>query len=414
MAIIKSRIPYVPPTILVILGAFVFVVWAYVATAGTYAESAHGDPVSGVDRSTATCENWPGGICTTGDCAHCHDTFDPAICGVNERMMFYSTQLVCDMICFECHGDTVASAQEVTNYPYSVIFGGWSTVYFPSILHQFCATQATHAGGGSRHSLAQIWSVIKDNGGGLGFPANPNPCGACHNPHSSQAIGNTQFSPPYDSSKSPLTRPSERYNNPTNLWGDGATERMDEYASSVGGIYQAPYYGSFDSGQYEPAGDGTPDGSNLPDYVTLCMDCHQYIQWDPERSENVRSIQWGPPWSLAEEADRHGAFPSNDCANPLGAEMSLRPPYVDSPNSNYVLSCTDCHEPHGTYQRLHLIRRFINGEAVGGESETGRLGICDRCHAIDSTHRSWSACDGCHLTFHGSSNPAGCGGDPLF
>jgi hypothetical protein len=206
MAIIKSRIPYVPPTILVILGAFVFVVWAYVATAGTYAESAHGDPVSGVDRSTATCENWPGGICTTGDCAHCHDTFDPAICGV--------------MICFECHGDTVASAQEVTNYPYSVIFGGWSTVYFPSILHQFCATQATHAGGGSRHSLAQIWSVIKDNGGGLGFPANPNPCGACHNPHSSQAIGNTQFSPPYDSSKSPLTRPSERYNNPTNLWGD--------------------------------------------------------------------------------------------------------------------------------------------------------------------------------------------------
>jgi hypothetical protein len=412
MRITRLKIQYLLNTILIVVGVLVWMLsLAPLATAGTYTESAHGNTTNGINRPGTECP--PGTPCPTGDCTHCHDTFDESICGVNERMLFYPVQAVCDMICFECHGDTIASEQQVTNYPYSILFGGFSTVYFPSVLHQFCATQATHANGGSRHSLAQIWSIIKDNGNDWGFPANPNPCSACHNPHLSQKSGNTPFSPPYDPSKSPLTRPEERYSsNPVNLWGDDTTERMKHYAENVaGGYYQAPYYGDTSGTQYEPSGDATPsDGSNLPDYVTFCMDCHQYAQYDPESGEDVKAIKWGPPWSTAETSDIHGAAPANTrdafSIGCMATEGPLRPPYdTYEPNeSNYVLSCLDCHEPHGTYQRPHLIRVQINGEFV---ADSSFVEICERCH--DMNH-PYGSCNGCHghsvgptAGFHGST-----------
>ncbi|MDY6950142.1 MAG: cytochrome c3 family protein [Thermodesulfobacteriota bacterium] len=381
------------------------------ALAATYADSAHGDATNGVNR--------PSKPDATGGCVHCHETSDSAPCRDNAHMLFYGTQLECDHVCFECHADTYANEQQVTNYPYSIFFGGFSTLHFPSIKHQFCATQARHAGGGSNHNLVEIWSTIKDNGNGWGFGANPNPCGACHNPHLSQKSGNTPFSPPYDPSKSPLTRPAERHStNPVNLWGDDATERMDYYAEDVaGGYYQAPYYGSFDSGLYEPAGDGTSDGSNLPDYVTFCMDCHQDAQYDPESGEAVKAIRWGPPWSTVETSDIHGAAPANTrdgwSIGCMASEGPLRAPYdTYEPNeSNYVLSCLDCHEPHGTYQRPHLIRVEINGEFVADSSE---VEICERCHDLQHPYGS---CNGCHgksggpaAGFHGSTFE--CASDP--
>jgi len=385
------------------------------ALAEAYADSAHGSASYGVDR--------PGKLDATGDCAHCHETSDSALCGANAYMLFYGTQLECDHVCFECHADTYAGEQQVTNYPYSILFGGFPTLHFPSIKHQFCASQARHASGGSNHNLVEIWNTIKYNGNGWGFGDNPNPCGACHSPHLSQKSGNTPFSPPYDPSKSPLTRPEERHStNPLNLWGDDATERMKYYAENVaGGYYQAPYYGSFDSGQYEPAGDGTSDGSNLPDYVTFCMDCHQYAQYDPESGEDVKAIKWGPPWSTAETSDIHGAAPANTrdgfSIGCMASEGPLRAPYdTYEPNeSNYVLSCLDCHEPHGSYQRPHLIRVEINGELVADGSE---VEICERCHAMN---HPYGACNGCHGHmadptggFHGStfecSSDPGCSG----
>ena len=64
-----------------------------IATAG-YANSAHGSTSYGVDRSTPPCQ-YPNPSpppefldCPTGSCAHCHDTFDEPICGVNDLMLF--------------------------------------------------------------------------------------------------------------------------------------------------------------------------------------------------------------------------------------------------------------------------------------------------------------------------------------
>jgi hypothetical protein len=139
---------------------------------------------------------------------------------------------------------------------------------------------------------------------------------------------------------------------------------MDQLAGQFAdGEYQAPYYGSFESGLFEPAGDATSDGSNLPDYVTFCLDCHQYAQYDPERGKNVKAINYA--------MERHGGYPSNTCTNMGFAEGSLKAPYVDVPNSNYVLSCLDCHEPHGTLNRMHLIRRVINGQVIPANDTAG-------------------------------------------
>jgi cytochrome c553 len=180
---------------------------------------------------------------------------------------------------------------------------------------------------------------------------------------------------------------------------------MDEYAASVGGTYQAPYYRDTTGTKYEPSGNASPsDGSDLPNYVTFCMDCHQNAQIDPERNNaTVKAIKWGPPWSTVDEADRHGAYPANDCYGRYG-EGSLRAPYINSANSNYVLSCLDCHEPHGTNRRRHLLRRFINGEPTDTAECSGAdmISICGRCHSSSFGHGTGApfgyAClnSGCH------------------
>jgi hypothetical protein len=93
----------------------------------------------------------------------------------------------------------------------------------------------------------------------------------------------------------------------------------------------------------------------------------------------------------------------------MTTESSLKAPYVDFPSSNYVLSCLDCHEPHGTYRRLHLVRLRINGETVGPDSPETACNmdwsnICERCHNLN--HGEPSHCVGCHGSqlagFHGS------------
>ncbi|MBW1859519.1 MAG: hypothetical protein JRI70_05430, partial [Deltaproteobacteria bacterium] len=125
----RPKIKHLPTTPLIIVAVFL---WVFglpdVAPAFDFhAESAHGNLAYGVDRSGATCENWPGEECVTGSCAHCHDTFDPDICesDVNGLMLFApnNPDSQTDNFCFECHQseDTV---QQVTNYDYGATFGG--------------------------------------------------------------------------------------------------------------------------------------------------------------------------------------------------------------------------------------------------------------------------------------------------
>jgi len=385
MQIRKSGIRNLPTTILIVLGVLV---WAYVATADMYTDSAHGniDPGYGVNRSGTDYD--------IGDCAHCHETFEDSICGVNQLMLFYDPYInKCDLFCYRCHSDLFYAEQPVTNYPYCVTFGG-GTAFYPNIRKQFCSSYSLYVNCGSKHNLWQIREVIK-NDPDWGFSADPSPCVACHPPHAAQRNHPVEIDG--EGKLNTAIRRPEHYKN-TNpqylLWGDDANERMSSYASSVGGTYQAPYYGSNPSSTYEPANNSTSDGSNLPDYVTFCMDCHVNQQDDPERGENVKAINWSN--------SIHGASPANngDTCSYEGGEGSLKPPYTDDPN-NYVLSCLDCHEPHGTDRRLHLIRRFINGQDTGADTgicdnEDDYVAICQTCHEVPHPNLGGCVATMCH------------------
>lgn len=394
--------------IFMVVGVLVLVLCCggVVAAFDFHADSAHGNESYGVNRS--------GTEYNIGDCAHCHDTVDSDIC--QNPLMLFADVFVSksNQFCQKCHCAD-ATYQTVTNYPYCVSFGG-RTPFYGTIKTQFMNDNSQPDVCGSRHNTARIRNIIKDNGYGWGFGPDPSPCSACHNAHLAQRVGNAAYRPPYDPDKSFITRPSERYTNPANLWGDDPSERMSAYAAQfTDGEYQAPYYGSPGdpvSGPFEPANDGTADGSNLPDYVTFCLDCHQYSQYDPDRETSVMAIDYS--------AERHGGTPSNDCSPvPMVSEGTLRPPYSDFPNSNYVLSCLDCHEPHGTHKRLHLIRRMINGEEVLADTGSCDMQedwtqICERCH--DLTGHAFVSCGSCHHGFHGGTCPpsTSCADMPCF
>ena len=70
----KFKIQYLPATILIVVGVLLWVLsLAPVVTAGTYAESAHGDTTNGINRPGTECPT--GTPCPRGECTHCHDTF---------------------------------------------------------------------------------------------------------------------------------------------------------------------------------------------------------------------------------------------------------------------------------------------------------------------------------------------------
>jgi hypothetical protein len=389
------------------------------SSAGPYLQSGHGNGSYGVSRTRTAGFGY-----AQGNCAHCHEQH-ASIEGTElggdapyNFALFYDDWITkCDLLCFQCHS-AISEDQPVTNYPYSVNFGGQPTFY-GTIKKQFCDDDSLYVNCGSRHNLREIFRFVRNNANGWDFSAAPDPCVACHPPHTAQrnhpvSVGGGKLNTAIRLPSHYTSRDSDKI-----LWGDDGGERMSDYAASVAGTYQAPYYGNNPSSTYEPANDSTSDGSNLPDYVTFCLDCHQYAQEDEERGEAVKVIDWGS------NGDRHGGYPANDCTSWLQAEGSVRAPYSESPNSNYVLSCLDCHEPHGTKNRLHLIRRMINGEDVsqvtkdpqGNCEHNDWLPMCDRCHTIDESHRNDDCCSCCH--FHGAkdgggSPGTGCRDKPIF
>ena len=368
--------------------------------AGPYLDSAHGNSVYGVDRVRTRDAGY-----AIGNCAHCHEqhgSINGETLGPNAYALFYDfVKTRCDLFCYWCHRGVNSQGQAIDfNYPYSVRFGG-APEHYRNIWEQFCNADSAPENCGSNHDLGAIRNFIANR---WGFPAEPDPCAGCHNPHIAQRNWEVEITG--GKLKTAISRPSDH----ENLWGDDPDERMDKYN------YQAPYYGSPGNpttGPFEPANNGVADGSNLPDYVTFCMDCHQYPQYDPIRGRNVKAIDWGS------SGDRHGGYPSNTCDQGSTFEGTLRPPYDDLPNSNYVLSCTDCHEPHGAKNKLHLLRRYINGELVAEDTGTcdeiaDWNAVCQRCHILAPGHETWGGCDVCHghgVTFSGAGP---CNGEPTF
>ena len=366
------------------------------AYAGPYTNSAHGNTTYGVDR-TSTFQY------TQGHCAHCHEQH--ASIGGDEplpdsggtdsysdeyhHLLFrksYTSQT--DTICYDCHGTGTGYTTGIDNYSYSKNFGGNNANYDSTIEAAF-----GHTISGSSHYLPNIVTQILDvtdlrTAGnqawqlkGNSDPSiNPrNPCDACHNPHLTKRSCDLPGS--YDPAKSAISRPSDH----NNLWGDDDTERMDDYP----GTYQAPYWYNSTT-KYEPYSTNTiQTGSNLPDYATFCTDCHNtnnaIYSTNPRLPGGSRALEQ-IDWSSS-TGDVHGQQSST--AN------KLRPPYS---STNKVLSCLDCHEPHGSTTNIFLLRTEINGVAgvsVPDTSDASWQNLCfGKCHNERHTHKN--NCSNCH------------------
>jgi predicted CXXCH cytochrome family protein len=334
----------------------------YIATAG-YADSAHGDTSYGVDRS--------GTAYAIGSCAHCHDTFDDSICGVNALMLF---DLSNEDFCLGCHDNTTdPSDRAIVNRSYSYRAGGYTTDPLDDIQEGFSST--TH------HDLDDIKTFIN---GKWGYTAASNPCNACHDHHKAQ--GDPEYAP--DDPKSVgtrgwlVSRPSEHNVGTWDIWGDDLTERMSAYTSD----YQAPYRKSSTT-TYEPDGSATTDGSNLTDFNTFCTDCHNttYTIYSTALGRDLIQIDW--------DNEIHGKGDAND-------SLCGDPPYPSGTEGlPKVLSCLDCHEAHGS-PNLALLRQEVNGDTLTAnittmppqfppedcnwtEDAKEFSTLCNRCHNSD-------------------------------
>ena len=66
-----------------------------VAIADVYSDSGHGSTAYGVNRSGTPDDELRYHV---GSCAHCHDTYDDSVCGVNDLMLFKT-----EYFCIWCH-----------------------------------------------------------------------------------------------------------------------------------------------------------------------------------------------------------------------------------------------------------------------------------------------------------------------
>lgn len=332
--------------------------------AGSYLDSAHGDLNNGVFRTAMDILGY-----ARGNCGHCHEMHasiegsEPApASGAPAPFTLFSTNfdttaipgsyLESDNFCFYCHNSN-GSAQKVDNYDYSRVFGcasGGPT----SIFSAFNQT--------SYHNLEDILNFADDKFSSW-FKEYSNPCNACHNPH----LAKRNCSNPDNPLLSSMSKPSDHFS----LW--GTTELMSAYS------YEAPYCSG--PANREPGGTAVYDGSKTPDYVGFCTDCHNTSNTIHSATlfGNLEKINW------TFSGDKHGQQ-ARDSSN--STDVDFVEPYLaaSATNSNFVLSCLDCHEPHGS-QNIMLIRRRVNGGNLGGavSSSSNTLGyLCTRCHKDDA------------------------------
>jgi len=351
----------------------------------TYLNSAHGNATYGVNRRETASLGF-----TKGHCAHCHE----------QHVMIFSDNFVSQSqnFCTDCHRGTgsVQVSFDRINYNYSYWYGGDTAHHTtPNNIYDVFNSVA-----GSAHNLQDILNFVKAKWPEI-FRNESNPCSACHNTHLSQR-------------GYPVVRPTDR----DNVWGDGPGEMMSDFALAHGGQYQAPFrYNS--TTVYEPDGSATTDGSNLPDYVTFCSDCHNAtnVIYSSSLGRNLKQIDWtqrARTYGLV--GDYHGAVTRCWGAEGMvgatcGADPAnwgtIREPYLSASKPNYILNCTDCHEPHGSVHGNgttipYLLRKTVNGhynkQCVGGAGNpcTWEQEFCRSCHVHNWHCGGAGACLNCH------------------
>jgi len=365
--------------------------------AGTYLNSAHGNTSYGVNRSATAAIGY-----TKGHCGHCHeqhasiDGEEPNPAGGSaSKYAIFADNLTSQSedFCYYCHmgAGSVQVAFSRINYNYSYWFGGDIVNHTtPNNIYD-----TFNPVSGSAHNLQDILTFVKAKWPAT-FGDESNPCNACHNPHLS-------------SRGYPIVRPTDR----NNVWGDEAGEHMSDYAAAHGGQYQAPYrYNSTTT--YEPDGSGITDGSNLPDYVTFCSDCHNATNdiYSTNLSGNLKKIDWAQQNKRTFPGDYHGGVAR--CNTVDGMEWgSIKDPYHAANYINFILSCTDCHESHGAIHGTssavpYLLRKTVNGYYNKNKIPPGpgpwswELEFCKSCHIHIAHCGNQGGCLNCH--FHNAAS----------
>lgn len=394
------------------------------ANGGPYLDSAHGNSSYGVNRSGLSSSGY-----SRGNCVHCHEQHasiggsEPNPTGGPDKYCLLGNNFSCktskpyiqsDNVCFYCHiGTGILQTPVFYNYNYSITFGGHTDSTPNNIFDAFNST--------SYHNLYDIWRLITGQYGSktfTSFPYDSNPCSGCHNIHiAKKSCGKPSGS--FDANKSAISKPSDH----GNLWGDDdPSERM----TAVGYDYQPPRY--YSSSNLEPDGassDRTTQAGKTPDYVKFCTDCHTSTAnsvWSTTLSRWLRPIDWNN--------ENHGK------GNADGSLCGDNPYPSGASGLGKVLSCLDCHEPHGS-PNAFLIRREVNGSTLGGSinsfSDANWHYLCDRCHKDDKEidsgcqedhyyiihHRNsgcntdapyaLSQCGNCHTNVGGPPPPDNCG-----
>lgn len=359
------------------------------ANSGPYLISAHGDTTIGVLRtSLSSAPNNYG----RGNCAHCHEQHrsiggtEPAPdspAGPDLYLLFqdlWTSPIQSKVFCYGCHtGVDSYQSGLLQNYSYSYRSGGDTCLCPSSVFESFQFIQNSGASQlncgsfvcssssvGSSHRFGDFAPLA----GRWGFSNNLNeinPCSACHNPHKAKQ-------------NFPCSRPSSHTDiYGWEVWGDDPAERMDFYTS---GNYWAP---KRVNGGYEPDGSPTQDGSNMSNYVSLCTDCHNSsnIIFSTRLGRNLYGVNWsglGDFHGGRVRIDNGGDFSG------IGEYGDLLEPYKVGSSyqkANYVLSCTDCHEPHGSPNEF-LLRKTVNGTPVNTISSSSLwFNWCQACHSIN-------------------------------
>jgi len=369
------------------------------AVGGLYLNGAHGSSTVGVNRSSIASLGY-----ARGNCSHCHEQHTsiegvepaPTGGGPSPSVLFYNNYVdQTDNICVQCHDDVggVQSGGGIFNRSYSYRSGGWTADTLNDIKEAFSFTAPA-----SSHNLDDIKTFIE--GQLWGYTADANPCTACHNPHAAQGdpLASANSAKSSGTRGWPVSRPSEHASTPWGLWGDDDPgERMKNFTAN----YQAPYrFGS--TSTYEPDGSTTQDGGNLTDFDTFCIDCHNASNtiYSTNLSRNLRTINWN--------TEKHGKCNAN-------TSLCGDNPYPSGTSGlGKVLSCLDCHEPHGS-PNAFLIRKEVNGGALGGTigsfSTTDWHYLCDRCHQDDKQINASCQEDHYYIIHHQNT---GCNSDMYY
>ncbi len=356
--------------------------------AGSYTDSAHGSATYGVKRSSLS-------EYARGNCGHCHlqhGSLGDSLAGPFPFALFaenFNTIAETapyndsdnDNICFLCHGPSSLQQGGITNYDYSKTFGGDSTSNVSSILEVFNLKKSNLSA--SYHNLKDIYDFALTQNWPF-FKEKSNPCVACHNPHLAKLIRINQTNPAaYTAVSLPIVKNiGNSQENHETLWGDGPGETMNDFYPNH---YQAPlYYGSQNT--YEPGGTSDYKGTKLPDYATFCTACHNSsnVIYSSELGRTLRKIDW---YTIGGDTVNTDPLPDKHGKNSATVKVNLREPYENTLlgiNIDFVTSCTDCHEPHGS-PRPFLLRTVVNGKIIPSFNiDDNSLGyFCMACHKDD-------------------------------